>query len=131
MLSTEDRTAIFHEVEAFSAAWSQGDARQLASFYTEDGVRVGAAGDKEHGRVELEAGYRKLFEGPLAGAKITQEHGTVRALAPDLALWQGGMEIVPRGGGTAIKGYVVQVMKKVDGRWLVLEAHPKLYPPPR
>jgi hypothetical protein len=54
-----------------------------------------------------------------------QERGTIRMLTPDLALWQGGMTIQPPGGAPALKGYVVQLMKKVSGRWLVLEAHPK------
>src|SRR5262245_26005558 len=94
-VSAEDQEAILREVQAFSAAWSHADAKLLASFYTEDGVRVGAAGDVQHGRAELETAYSKLFQGPLAGAKITQERGSVRMLAPDLALWQGGMEIAP------------------------------------
>jgi uncharacterized protein (TIGR02246 family)/steroid delta-isomerase-like uncharacterized protein len=128
--STPDEQAIVREVQAFSEAWSRGDAKAAASFYTEEGVRVGASGDAQKGRVEIQAAYDKLLHGPFAGAKITQERGTVRLLAPDLAVWQGGMEILPRGGNSTIKGYVVQVMKKVDGRWLVLEAHPKLFPPP-
>src|SRR6266542_410931 len=37
------------------------------------------------------------------------------------------MTIQPPGGASPLKGYVVQLMKKVDGRWLVLEAHPKLF----
>ena len=52
-------------------------------------------------------------------------------VTPDLAIWQGGMQIVPGPGAPPIKGHVVQVMKKVDERWLVLEAHPKFFPPPR
>jgi hypothetical protein len=47
-----------------------------------------------------------------------------------MAVWQGGMQIMPPGGASPIKGYVVQLMKRVNGRWLVLEAHPKLFPPP-
>jgi hypothetical protein len=41
------------------------------------------------------------------------------------------MTIQPPGDAAPLKGYVVQLMKKVDGRWLVLEAHPKLFPPRR
>jgi hypothetical protein len=62
---------------------------------------------------------------------MIQERGTVRMLTPDLALWQGAMEIVPAVAGGSVRGYVVQVMKKVSGRWLVLESHPKLFPPAR
>jgi uncharacterized protein (TIGR02246 family) len=130
MPSTEDVEAIYREVQAFSEAWSKGDAKGAASFYTEDGARVGAAGDVEHGRVEIEAAYDRLLHGPFAGATVTQERGTVRALSSDLAIWQGGMTITPAAGAPLLKGYVVQIMKKVNGRWLVLDAHPKLFPPP-
>lgn len=124
-----DEDAIVAEIEAFSAVWSRGDAKGAASFFTEDGVRVGAMGDHQQGRAELEAAYDRLFHGPFAGASVRQERGTVRMLTPELAVWQGGLEIVPK-SGAPIKGHVVQVMKKVGGRWLVLEAHPKLFPPP-
>src|SRR5215213_3649105 len=124
-----DEEAILAEVEAFAAAWSRGDAKAAASFFTEDGVRVGAAGDRQQGRSELTAGYEKLFQGPMAGATVRQDRGSVRRLTPELALWQGSMEIVPP-RGAAMRGHVVQLMKKVGPRWLVLEAHPKLFPPP-
>lgn len=130
-MSTGDEDAIVREVQAFSEAWSRGDAKAAAGFYTEDGVRVGAMGDVQHGRAELEAAYDKLLHGAFAGAKVTQERGAVRMLTPELALWRGGMEITPAGGGPPVKGHVAQIMKKVDGRWLVLEAHPKPFPPPR
>jgi uncharacterized protein (TIGR02246 family) len=129
MSSAGDAEAIYHEIQAFSDVWSKGDAKGAASFYTEDGVRVGAAGDVQHGRTELEAAYDQLLHGRFAGATVSQERGTIRVLTSDLALWQGGMQITPP-GAPPIKGYVVQLMKKVNGRWLVLEAHPKLFPPP-
>jgi uncharacterized protein (TIGR02246 family) len=125
-----DGEAILREVQAFSEAWSRGDSAAAAAFYTEDGVRVGAMGDIQHGRGEVQAAYDKLLHGLFAGATVHQERGTVRSLGPDLALWQGGMQITPAGGGAPMRGYVVQVMKKVAGRWLVLEGHPKLFPPP-
>jgi uncharacterized protein (TIGR02246 family) len=121
--------AIIAAIESFSEAWSKGDAKAAASFFTEDGVRVDASGDVQHGRAELESAYDKLLHGRFAGAKVRQERGTVRMLTTDLALWQGTMEIVPP-QGPPIKGYVVQVMRKVAGKWMVLEAHPKLFPPP-
>jgi uncharacterized protein (TIGR02246 family) len=130
MPSADDVEAIYQEIEAFSDAWSKGDAKGAASFYTEDGVRVGGAGDVEHGRAEVESAYDRLLHGPFSGARVTQDRGTIRMLTSDLALWQGAMQITPPGGRPPLKGYVVQLMKKVNGRWLVLEAHPKLFPPP-
>jgi uncharacterized protein (TIGR02246 family) len=128
--SSGDVEAIYREIDAFASAWSKGDAKAAAAFFTEDGVRVGAAGDVERGRVEVEAAYDRLLHGPFSGATVTQERGTVRILTADLALWQGAMQITPPNGRPPIKGFVVQLMKKVDDRWLVLEAHPKLFPPP-
>ncbi|MDB5538310.1 MAG: hypothetical protein JWQ89_37 [Devosia sp.] len=120
--------AIIAEVEAFSAAWNLADPQRAATFFTEDGVRVGAFGDQQRGRAELAAAYRKLFEGPMAGAALHQERGTVRLLTPELAIWQGGIEVTGP-AGPPLKGHVVQVMKKVGNRWLVLESHPKFFPP--
>ena len=123
--------AIVAEVQAFSDAWSRGDAAAAASFFTADGVRVGAAGDVQEGRTEIEAAYEQLLGGPFAGARVTQERGSVRMLTPDLAVWRGAMAIQPAGGGPVIKGHVVQVMRREGDRWLILEADPKLFPPPR
>jgi uncharacterized protein (TIGR02246 family) len=123
-----DEDAIIAEVEAFTAAWNAADPQAAASFFTEDGARVGAFGDVQHGRAALAAAYAQLFSGPMGGAAVRQERGTVRMLAPGLALWQGGIEIQPP-GGPLLKGHVVQIMKQVGSRWLVLEAHPKFFPP--
>ena len=57
------------------------------------------------------------------------EKGIIRMLTPELVVWQGGLEIEKPDGSPLMKGYVVQVMKKVQGRWLTPEAHPKLFPP--
>jgi len=124
----EDEQAIIGETEAFAQAWNDGDAKRAASFFTEDGVRVGAFGDVQHGRSEIEAAYDRLLHQTMAGAKATQERGSVRMLSPDLAIWQGAIEIVPP-VGSPMKGHSVQVMKKINGRWLMLEAHPKFFPP--
>jgi uncharacterized protein (TIGR02246 family) len=125
----EEQQEIFREIEAFTDVWNQGDAKAAASFYTEDGVRVGAFGDKQHGRAEIEAAYDKLLHQSMPGAVVKQERGSIRMLTPDLAVWQGGIEIIPPGSGASIKGHVIQVMKKVEGRWLILEGHPKFFPP--
>jgi uncharacterized protein (TIGR02246 family) len=121
--------AIRAELDAFEAAWNRGDAAAAASFFTEDGVRVGAFGDVQHGRAELESAYEDLLHGAMAGATVRQGPPTVRMLTPGLAIVQGSMEIVPAGDGPVMRGHVVQIMTRVNGRWLVLEAHPKLFPP--
>jgi len=128
-MQTDDEQSILNEAASFAEAWSTGDARAAASYFTEDGRRVGGFGDIQNGRAEIEVAYDKLLHQTMPGAVVKQERGSVRTLTPELALWQGGIEIVPAGGGAVLRGYVLQVMKKVDGRWLVLEGHPKLFPP--
>ena len=129
-MNTSDEQAIMNETASFAEAWSRGDAKAAASYYAEDGTRVGAFGDIQNGRSEIEAAYDRLLHQTMPGATVKQERGSVRMLTPELAIWQGGTEIIPAGGGSALKGHVVEVMKKVEGRWLVLDAHPKLFPPP-
>jgi len=129
-MPSSDEQAIFDETEAFAKAWNQADAKAAAAFYTEDGARVGAFGDAQLGRAEIEAAYDRLLHQTMPGAVVKQERGEVRMLSPELAVWQAGIQIVPPGGGLTLKGYVVQVMKKMESRWLILEAHPKIFPAP-
>jgi len=129
MTVNDESSAILEEIDGFTKAWNEGDARAAAAFFTEDGVRVGALGDVQQGRPELEAAYQRLLRDMMPGAKVTQERGTVRMLSPDLAVWQGGM-VINLPDGSSRTGYVVQIMKKVGTRWLVIEAHPKFFPPP-
>lgn len=128
MESGEER-AIIQETEAFAQVWDQGDAKTAASFYAEDGIRVGAFGDVQRGLAEIEAAYNNLLHNSMPGAKLNQDRGSVRMLSPEFAIWQGGIEIIPASGDSVLKGHVVQVMKKVKGRWLILEGHPKIFPP--
>ena len=130
-MTTNDEENIYKENDNFLEVWNQGDAKAAASFYTEDGVRVGAMGDIEHGREEIAAAYDNLLHKGMPGAKAKMEKGTIRMLTPELAVWQGGLEIHKPDGSPPMKGYVVQVMKKVNNKWMILEAHPKLFPLPK
>jgi uncharacterized protein (TIGR02246 family) len=128
-METDEERAVIKETEAFAEVWNQGDAKAAASFYAEDGIRVGAYGDVQHGLAEIEAAYNNLLHHSMPGAKVKQDRGTVRMLSPEFAVWQGRIEIIPASGDSVLKGHVVQVMKKVKGRWLILEGHPKIFPP--
>lgn len=127
MQASEEQT-IYDDIEAFTEAWNKGDAQQAASFYAEDSTRVGAFGDVQRGRAAIQAAYERLLRQTMPGAKLRQDRGEVRMVVPGVAVWQGGIEIVPPDGGAPTRGHVVQVMRKVDGRWLILEAHPKFFP---
>ena len=128
-MAQDELQAIYSEIEAFTEAWNKGDAKAAALFFTEDGVRVGVSGDIQRGHAELEKAYDRLLHQTMPGAAVSLERGVIRMLTPEFAIWQGGLEITSSDGERVLKGYVVQVMQKVGGRWLVLEGHPKFYPP--
>jgi uncharacterized protein (TIGR02246 family) len=126
--TSTDEAAILNLHESFADAWSRGDANALVAFFTADAVRVGAAGDTQRGHEEIRGAFERLLFGPFAGASVKLDRGSVRFLGFDVALWQGGLEIMPGGDRPPLRGYSVDVMKKVGASWLILETHPKLFP---
>ena len=121
-----DRTA-----QEYAAAWSSGDSQAASAFFTEDAVRVDVVGGIQQGRSEISAALEELVHRTLSVPKISFADGTVRMLAPEHAIWRGGMEIKTADGAPPLQGNAVLIMRRDAGRWLILEAHPKLYPPPR
>jgi uncharacterized protein (TIGR02246 family) len=126
---SDDERAIIELHHVFAAAWSKGDTTAAAATYAEDGVRVGAFGDIQRGRAQIKAAYDKLLGGPFKGASVSLGAQSVRMLSSEHAIWQAPMEIHPAGEAAPVKGYAIDVMRKVAGHWLTLEAHPKLFPP--
>ena len=74
-MESHDEQTIFSAIEAFGGAWNKGDAHAAASFFTDDGVRVGAFGDVQHGRNEIEGAYERLLHQTMPGAVVKQEGG--------------------------------------------------------
>ncbi len=126
---TNDEAEVLRREQEFLAAWTRGDAAGAAAPFAGDGVRVGAFGDVARGRGEVEAAYEKLLHGPMQGARAEWEPA-VRMLTPDVAIAAGPLAIHPPAGGAPLRGYAVDVWKKTAGHWALVEAHPKLFPPP-
>ena len=125
----DDIDEIIRLEREFIAAWNQGDAHSVANFYAEDGVRIGPSGDASQGRAEIEAVYARLLSGPMKNAAVDCEPN-VRLLSADIAVARGPMNILRAGGAPSAQGYVVDIWKKQDGRWRIMEGHPKLFPAP-
>jgi uncharacterized protein (TIGR02246 family) len=128
-MASNDKMKILEEIGAFNQAWNRGDAGAAASFFSEDGTRIGVAGDIQTGRIEIEAAFRLLFGQKFAGAQVSVERGIVRMLSENLAVWQGGMKIQPAGNRPALTGAVIQIMKKTGTRWLIFISDAKFFPP--
>ncbi|HUQ45875.1 MAG TPA: nuclear transport factor 2 family protein [Gemmatimonadaceae bacterium] len=125
----DDAAEVVRLEHEFIAAWNRGDAHAAAAVYAEDGTRVGAFGDVAHGRKEIEAAYANLLQGKMKGATADWQP-SVHLLSGEIAVARGSLVIHPAGGGSAIRGYAVDVWKKSDNRWQLVEGHPKLFPPP-
>jgi uncharacterized protein (TIGR02246 family) len=126
-----DEAAIIEVHERFAVAWSTGDIDTLVELFAEDSVRVGVAGDTQRGRDEIRAAMERVLTRVFPGATITIPPGDVRLLADDVAIWRGALAIHPAGAPAPLHGYAVDVMKRIGGRWLIVETHPKLFPPAR
>ncbi|KNZ42074.1 YybH family protein [Acetobacterium bakii] len=127
-METIEKQLINNLENSFHDAWANGDAREIASFFTDDGFRVGPDGTIQHGRSELEEAFAEMFK-MMPDATLTFEPGTIRLLSPEYATWQGGVEITLGEGKPSIKGYALDLLKKVDEHWLIQEAHPKTLGP--
>jgi uncharacterized protein (TIGR02246 family) len=125
----ETQNAIERAAHEYAAAWSSGDADAAASFFTEDAVRVDAVGGIQNGRAAIRAALDELVHRTLSVPKIAFGTGTIRMITTDCALWRGDMNITIA-DGTMLKGYCSLLMRREGARWLIQEAHPKLYPPP-
>ena len=121
---------IMDKSAAFQEAWNKADAKTLSTFYTEDAFRIGAYGNVQNGKAEIEAAYNQIFQTTFPGSSIRQEQGTIRMLGSDFALKRGGFELVPADNQPVIKGHIIEIYKKVNGDWLIMESHPRFYPPP-
>lgn len=106
----------------------KGDAKEIASLFTDDGVRAGPDGVIYHGSREIEDAYDKMLK-MMPGSTVTYESGTIRIRCEGFAIWQGGVEITSGDSKPPIKGYSFDLLKKADGRWLILEAHPTVIRP--
>lgn len=124
----DDKASIMQLEREFINAWNSGNAVKAADIYAEDGIRVDPFGVVSRGRKEIEEAYAQLLQGRMKGARI-QWDADVRLLSRDIAVTQGPLLIQPAGSGGAIHGYTVNIWQKNDGRWRVMEEHPKLFPP--
>ncbi len=124
-----EEEAVIEATREFARLWTAGDAQAMAACFTEDAVRVSVFGDVQRGRREIADALERMLKHEVPGSWVEQERGWIRMISPEMAIWQGTMDIVLPPPLPRMKGHVVQVMKRVGGKWLIQEAHPKSFPP--
>jgi uncharacterized protein (TIGR02246 family) len=120
-------------VADWSAAFDRGDAKTLASHYTDNAIRVTPDGGTVLGRAAIEKEFAGHFAGPWKGATIQIRVGTVQPVGPDTAVAEGTYAVTPKGpDGKAlppVKGRYLNTMVKKSGAW-VLSSNAAVLPAP-
>ena len=120
-------------VADWSAAFGRGDAKALATLYTDNAIRVSPDGGTVLGRAAIEKEFAGYFAGPWKGATIKILVGSVQPLGPDTSAAEGTYEVTPKGpDGKAlppVKGRYLNSMVKKNGAW-VLSSNAAVIPAP-
>jgi uncharacterized protein (TIGR02246 family) len=119
-------------VADWSAAFAKGDAKTLASLYTENAIRVSPDGGRVVGRDAIAKEFATAFAGPWKGANIKIQIGALQPLGADIAIGEGTYEVMatgPDGKPLSVKGNYVNTLVKKNGAW-VLASNAAVLPAP-
>ena len=120
---TTDDAAI-REVQTRQAdAWNRHDATAYANLFTEDGEVVNVVGWWWKGRHQIESRLTDAFAFVFRDSRMTIADVQIRYLTPGLALahvlWTMSGAKTPAGIPEPREGIQIEVLKKVDGKWLI------------
>jgi uncharacterized protein (TIGR02246 family) len=110
--------------ERQAAAWNQHDASAYAALLTEDGEVVNVVGWWWKGRQEIETKLKAAFTFVFKTSTLTITDVQVRFLKPDIAIahvrWTMTGAKTPPGVPEPKQGIEIQVLKKQQGKWLIM-----------
>ncbi len=117
---TNDRQAVLALLKKLETGFAAGDAKGLASCWTENGEFVGPAGARMDGREEIEKQFHEAFAAGKTG-KLDLHLLHFRLVNDHLALVDAVAEVKP---ATAVGGAPLAafVLVKQDGHWLIESA---------
>ena len=107
----------------WAAAFGKGDAKTLASFYTENAVRMTPEGGTVIGRAAIEKEFAANLAGPWKGAKIAIKIGSTHTVGADISVNEGTWEVSgatgPDGKPMTLRGNYVNTIVKKGGAWVI------------
>ena len=105
------------------AAWNNHDAVAYANLFTEDGDCVNVLGWWWKGRVQIQSRLTGAFAFVFHDSKLHVTDVQAKFLSPTIAVahvrWTMEGSHVPPGMPEPREGIQVQVLRKIDGRWLI------------
>jgi uncharacterized protein (TIGR02246 family) len=128
-IPSADEMAIQAKAKDLIAAFNKGDAKAVASFWTENGDYMDEGGRRVQGRLAIEAYFQKLFAAG-KGAELRVHKTGFRLVRPDLAIGDGVMEVIPPGGGPSTSARYTTIQVKQDGQWFIESVREAVVTPP-
>jgi uncharacterized protein (TIGR02246 family) len=113
-----EEAAVRKAVEAYVAAFNQGDAKALAALWAPDAVYTNPrSGEQVVGREAIEKQFAAVFEGA-KGAKLEATTDAVQFVSPNVAVEQGTAKVILPDQAPEETEYTA-VYVKHDGQWLL------------
>jgi uncharacterized protein (TIGR02246 family) len=110
-----EQAAIRRCVEAYVEAYNRGDAKAVASMWSDSGVWISPNGEKFSGRKAIAEALANLFE-ENQGSRIEVSDPDIRLVTDDVAIEEGTVVVVGPGQPPVTSTYVAVHVKK-DGHW--------------
>lgn len=123
-VSPEVRAGIQATLEAQVAAWNSGDIPGFMDGYVRsDELRFASGGSVQRGWDNTLARYLNRYSSPELMGRLVFSDIEILQLAPDAAEVFGSWHLTRQGDVGDIRGLFTLLMKKINGRWLVLHDH--------
>jgi uncharacterized protein (TIGR02246 family) len=113
-----DEAAIRKAVEAYVAAFNQGDAKALAAMWSSEAVHTNPlSGEQVVGREAIEAQFAAIFA-EAKGIKLEANTDSVRFVSPNVAVEQGTAKVIRPDQAPEESEYTAVYVKR-EGQWLL------------
>jgi uncharacterized protein (TIGR02246 family) len=116
---TDAEQMVRQAVESLEAAWNAGDSCGFAAVFAEDADFINVIGTHRHGRAEIEAGRRQVFDSIYKDGRIKYAVETIRFIRPDAAVALVRTRLTLRGDET-ITMQTTMMLAKADGNWQIV-----------
>jgi len=124
----EEKQVMTTRLRGFEDAFNHNDAKAIADFFLDEATLVSLTGKFATGRPDIEKIVAEDLESILKGGKSSFSLKKVRMLAPGLAMVDLVHEITgPSVPGGKLELHVAGVGKKIDDKWMWLDARPYSY----
>jgi len=128
LAADEDSAAIAKLVQDQASAWNAGDAHAFSADVAEDVAFVNVMGTSFRGKAAFEKQHARIFATIYKGSHLVLHLDRTETLAPGVAYIELGIELsgyhgmppgIPNPPDGVMRTRMLQVLKKVDGKWTI------------